>query len=69
MQAENGLLAREKLASRNDAAHDALDKIFNNWNNERNLLEGATLGKIQNEARQSYDDARSTVFQALRSRS
>ncbi|MGW5293645.1 hypothetical protein [Streptomyces bacillaris] len=69
VQAENGLLAKEKLASRNDAAHDALDELLKNWNNERKLVGDETLGKIQNEARQSYDGARSTVFQALRSRS
>ncbi|MFJ8404118.1 hypothetical protein ACIQ9K_27045 [Streptomyces microflavus] len=69
VQAENGLLTKEKLASQNDAAHDALDKIFKNWNNERQLVGDETLGKIQNEARQSYDGSRSIVFDALRSRS
>ncbi|MFQ6855802.1 hypothetical protein AAIB46_33735 [Streptomyces sp. 35M1] len=66
VQGENGLLTREKLAAGNDAAHDALDEIFKNWNSQRNLVDGETLGTIQNEARQSYNGARQIVFTALR---
>ncbi|MER7520861.1 hypothetical protein [Streptomyces sp. NPDC126499] len=69
IQSENGLLTKETLATQNDKAHDTLDKFFAGWNAERHAVDPDTLGRTQNEARQSYNGARQITFEALRSRS
>ncbi len=68
VQAENGLLARDKLSSRNDAAHDALDAFFAGWNDQTHTVDRTALQLAQNEARQSYNGAREIAFDALRER-
>ncbi|MDI9888753.1 hypothetical protein QMZ92_31490 [Streptomyces sp. HNM0645] len=68
VQAENGMLAREKLSAQNDAAHDALDKFFAEWNTNTHTTDSESLKVVQNEARQSYNGSREIAFDALRER-
>ncbi|MFI2227524.1 hypothetical protein [Streptomyces fradiae] len=66
VQAENGLLARERLSSQNDAAHDGIDTFFQSWNDQTKSVDADTLKLAQNEARSGYTDGRGIAFEALR---
>ncbi|MFK0042865.1 DUF6571 family protein [Streptomyces sp. NPDC090741] len=63
--AEQGLLARERISSANDAAQTDLDKFFQSWGNETHQS-ATSVGAAQREAQQSYTGGRESAYLALR---
>jgi hypothetical protein len=63
--AEQGLLARERISSANDAAQTDLDKFFRSWGNETHQS-ATSVGAAQREAQQSYTGGRESAYLALR---
>ncbi|WP_019545605.1 DUF6571 family protein [Streptomyces sulphureus] len=65
--AEEGLLARDRISSGNDAAMDHLDKFFNNWV-DKSGHDDVSASTLQREAGQSYTSGRESAYDALRER-
>ncbi|WP_415949919.1 hypothetical protein [Streptomyces sp. KLOTTS4A1] len=65
--AEEGLLARDRISSSNDAAEQALDNFFQS-SGEANHRTETEIGASQREARQSYTGGRELAYDALRER-
>ncbi|MFF2192622.1 DUF6571 family protein [Streptomyces sp. NPDC058157] len=64
---EQGLLARERISSANDAAQTDLDRFFLSWGNETHQS-ATSVGAAQREAQQSYTSGRESAYLALRER-
>ncbi|MFF4366345.1 DUF6571 family protein [Streptomyces sp. NPDC001594] len=64
---EQGLLARERISSANDAAQTDLDKFFQSWGSETHQS-ATSVGAAQREAQQSYTSGRESAYLALRER-
>ncbi|MFE1788478.1 hypothetical protein ACFW7J_08775 [Streptomyces sp. NPDC059525] len=64
--AEEGLLARERISSGNDAAQQDLNQFFTSWGRESHQSD--MVGAAQREARQSYTSGRESAYDALRDR-
>ncbi|MYV62295.1 hypothetical protein GTW37_26005 [Streptomyces sp. SID4931] len=64
---EEGLLARDKISSNNDAAEQALDSFLES-SGEANNRTDTNIGASQREARQSYMGGRELAYDALRER-
>ncbi|MFD5548805.1 hypothetical protein ACFWJQ_19055 [Streptomyces goshikiensis] len=67
VSAEEGLLARERISSGNDAAQTDLSRFFKSWGDETHQS-GTTVGAAQREAQQSYTSGRESAYDALRER-
>lgn len=65
--AEEGLLARERISSSNDAAEQQMDEYFKDWGT-LNHQSKDDIGATQREARQSYMGGRELAYDALRER-
>ncbi|WKV72932.1 PPE family protein [Streptomyces sp. PCS3-D2] len=65
--AEQGLLARDRISSGNDAAQDDLNRIFDSWGTQTRQSE-TMIDAAQREARQSYTSGRESAYDALRER-
>ncbi|MFJ3962311.1 hypothetical protein [Streptomyces sp. NPDC090036] len=65
--AEQGLLARDRISSGNDAAQDDLNAIFDSWGTQTRQSE-TMIDAAQREARQSYTSGRESAYDALRER-
>ncbi|WP_405711046.1 hypothetical protein OG264_19495 [Streptomyces xanthophaeus] len=65
--AEQGLLARDRISSANDAAQDDLNRIFDSWGTQTRQSD-TMIDAAQREARQSYTSGRESAYDALRER-
>ncbi|WP_234363477.1 hypothetical protein [Streptomyces sp. TN58] len=65
--AEQGLLARDRISSGNDAARDDLNQIFASWGTQTRQSD-ALIEAAQREALQSYTSGRESAYDALRER-
>ncbi|MFG2335559.1 hypothetical protein [Streptomyces yangpuensis] len=63
--AEEGLLARERISSGNDAAQKDLRQFFTSWGTESGQSNDM-VGAAQREALQSYTRGRQDAYDALR---
>lgn len=65
--AKEGLLARERISSGNDAAQTDLSRSFKSWGDETQQS-ATTVGTAQREAQQSYTSGRESAYDPLRER-
>jgi hypothetical protein len=65
VMAEEGLLARERISSANDAAQTDLDKFFESWG-EQSGQSPTNVGAAQREAQSGYTGGREAAYLALR---
>ncbi|AXE27203.1 hypothetical protein C0216_00720 [Streptomyces globosus] len=65
--AEQGLLARDRISSGNDAARDDLNQIFESWGAQTQQSD-TMIDAAQREAGQSYTSGRESAYDALRER-